>query len=106
MDNEDTLYCTSCGVANGDYTIVKRTKRCKAGLCKGIVLHPLEIIDVFNDLNLAGRIPNHFLFKTEESPSGEQLDFSKDGISEDEFEQCAAALDAHRDMLKDRDYGE
>ena len=91
----DTLYCISCGSSDGGYSIVKYTKVCK--LCSGILLSVNEMIDIINDLQIQGLLPEKFLdYRTEQVYSREELDFDDDLLS---VENAIAREDAMRDMV-------
>tara|TARA_R110000782_G_scaffold131731_5_gene223577 strand:+ start:151 stop:456 length:306 start_codon:yes stop_codon:yes gene_type:complete len=91
----DTPCCTSCGSSNGEYTVINYKKVCK--LCSGILLSVNEMIDIINDLQIQGLLPEKFLdYRTEQVYSREELDFDDDLLS---VENAIAREDAMRDMV-------
>ena len=92
---DDTLYCISCGTCNGEFKIIQHTKHCK--VCKqGVLLTVNEMIDIINDLQIQGLIPENFLeYRTEQTYQREEIDFDDDLLS---VEQSIAREDAMRDM--------
>lgn len=89
------LYCMSCGTCNGEYKIIKYDRVCS--LCRyGVLFTVNEVIDMVNDLQVLGLLPENFLeYRTEQTYQREEIDFDDDLLS---VEQSIARSDAMRDM--------
>jgi hypothetical protein len=92
---DDALYCMSCGTCNGEFKIIKYHRVCS--LCRyGVLFTVNEVIDMVNDLQIQGLLPeNFFSDRTEQTYNREELDFDDDLLS---VEQAISREDAMRDM--------
>lgn len=102
----DTLYCISCGTAGGEWKVRNGVRNC-SGCEFGVLLGVNEMIDIINDLDIQGLLPDCFLeHRNEQSYTIDELDFDDDLTG---IEQAIAKEDALRDMYdlnpsSDEDY--
>ncbi len=89
-------YCFKCGVEDPNYSVSGYDRNCSECGGRACVLEVTEMLDLINDLNLKGLIPEGVLENViDEDYSLEELDFDND----EDIKR--AESDAFRDYLED-----